>query len=124
MADKPGGTLTSPSRFRRYTPPEPPPQLGAMGAKLWRSVVERFEVSNPGTVETLYQCCAAADRAEACRVAINRDGELVEGAGGPREHPLLRHEIQSRALAVRTLAKLGLDLQPTKRDDGRRPGVA
>ena len=37
--------------------------------------------------------------------------------------PLLKHELAARAFVVRTLARLGLDLEPVRAGPGRPPGA-
>jgi hypothetical protein len=52
--------------------------------------------------------------AESLRDAIDRDGEIIRTKAGPREHPGLKHELAARAFVVRTLHKLGLDVEAIK----------
>ena len=102
--------------------PAPPGKLGETGLALWRSVVESYEFSDPGSTQILFQACRSADRAEACREIIDTDGELVRTKTGARSHPLLRDELNNRALCARLLGKLGLDLEPLRSGAGRPPG--
>ena len=81
-----------------------------------------FEWSDPGSYEVLAQLCAARQRAERCRRIIDEQGEMVRGRDGFRAHPLLREELGFRAFVVRSLAKLGLDLEPLRSGPGRPPG--
>jgi hypothetical protein len=99
----------------------PPDGLGATGTALWRKITTLYAFDDPGSVETLFQACAAADRAEACREAIESDGVLIRTKAGVRDHPLIKHELAARAFTVRSLARLGLDLEPV-RDRVGRPG--
>ena len=48
-------------------------------------------------------------------------GEIISTKQGPIEHPGLRHELQARAFVVRTLQRLGLDVEAVK-PVGRPPG--
>ena len=105
------------------TAPPPPAYLGATGADLWREIVKVYVFDDRGAYETLAQACSAADRAEACRVQINNDGELIRTKSGVRDHPLIKHELAARAFVVRTLARLGLDLEPVRDGPGRPPGA-
>jgi hypothetical protein len=102
--------------------PPPPGRLGQSGTSLWGDIVAAYEFSDRASYETLFQACTAADRAEACRAQIDRDGELISTNTGSREHPLLKHEIAARSFVVRTLARLGLDLEPVRPGPGRPPG--
>jgi hypothetical protein len=105
------------------TAPAPPPQLGDIGAELWADIVAEYEFEDRGSYETLAQACAAADRAERCRRQIDQDGELIQTNTGVRDHPLLKHELAARAFVVRTLARLGLDLEPVRAGPGRPTGA-
>jgi hypothetical protein len=83
--------------------PTPSNKLGRTGLDLWRSVVESYEFSDPGSVQILYQACAAADRAEACREIIDTDGEIVKTRNATGESVAAgRTEQQS---AVREIAR-------------------
>jgi hypothetical protein len=106
------------------THPQPPSKLGATGLALWRGVVTNYAFDDPGSIEILHQACQAADRAEACRRIIDEDGEALRTRTGPKAHPLLRDELNNRTFVVRSLARLGLDLEPIRTVTGRPPGAA
>ena len=69
----------------------------------------------------LAQAAAAMDRIAECAEAIERDGVAIRTKIGLKEHPLLRHELAARAFVVRTLHRLGLDVEPLRAAAGR-PG--
>ena len=95
--------------------PAPPGHLGLVAAELWRSISSTYEFTDAASTQILAEACSALDRSERCRAAITEDGEVIRGRGGLlRPHPLLTAEIQSRALACRLLARLGLDLEPVR----------
>lgn len=104
--------------------PAPPTHLGEIGADLWRDIVAAYEFEDRASYETLAQACAAADRAASCAEQIAEDGVLIKTRAGVRDHPLIKHEIAARSFVVRTLARLGLDLEPIRSSVGRPPGVA
>ena len=62
----------------------------------------------------LAQACAAADRVEALAERISADGEVVSSRAGPKAHPALRDELAGRAFIVRTLERLGLNVETIK----------
>ena len=99
---------------------QPTRKLGPSGQKLWTAITSEYSIADAGGVEMLVQACRALDRAEACREQIDRDGEVVATKNGPREHPLLKPELACRAFSVRTLQRLGLDVEPV-RPIGRPP---
>jgi hypothetical protein len=103
--------------------PKPPRPLGKHGLAVWQGLHREFIIEDGGTLEVLCQGCAAIDRAESCAEAIARDGPVVMVRGSPREHPLLRCELSARALAIRTLSRLGLTFEQVK-PIGRPPGYA
>ncbi len=93
----------------------PPAHLGPVAAELWREISSSYSFDDPASTQILAEACSALDRSERCRASISEDGEVVRGRGGLlRPHPLLTAEIQSRALACRLLARLGLDLEPVR----------
>ena len=69
----------------------------------------------------LEAACRALDRAERCKMLIDRDGEIVVVGGVPREHCLLKCELASRSFCVRTLARFGLNFEPLRAHGGRPP---
>jgi hypothetical protein len=103
--------------------PEPPAELGEHGRALWHSVMEQYEITDAGGWETLRQACCACDRAEACRKIIDDQGEMITIGRQVRSHPLLRDELANRAFVVKSIQRLGLDLEPVKAI-GRPPGYA
>ena len=104
--------------------PKPPRQLGDHGSLLWAAVNQEYQIADAGGVELLAQACAALDRAEQCADAIANDGVVVKQKNGPaREHPLIKAELANRSFVVRTLQKLGLDVEPVRAAPGRPPGV-
>jgi hypothetical protein len=65
---------------------------------------------------------SAADRASRLKAVIDHDGEVVRGRDGIRAHPALKEELACRGFIVRTLHRLGLDVEAV-RSPGR-PGSA
>ena len=100
--------------------PQPPRHLGEHGRGLWQTILGDYDISDSGGREMLHQACSALDRAEALRSAIDADGEIIRGKAGLKEHPGLKHELAARSFVVRTLQRLGLDVEPI-RPVGRPP---
>ncbi len=65
-------------------------------------------------LEMLGQACAALDRAEECRAIVDQEGILLTMKGGVRENPAAKLELANRAFVVRTLSRLGLDVEAIK----------
>lgn len=96
------------------TPPEPPEDLGEAGRRLWSTIAGEYDVTDGEGRFLLAEACRSHDRAEACRAAINRDGEAIQTRAGIRSHPLLRDEVAARALSVRIIARLELRALPVR----------
>src|SRR5215203_1053537 len=101
--------------------PAPPRTLGEHGQSLWQAVTTEYGIEDAGGVELLAQACSALDRAEECAGHIADDGVVIRSKAGLKEHPLLKHEIAARSFVVRTLSRLGLDVEAIK-PVGRPPG--
>jgi hypothetical protein len=102
--------------------PQPPIKLGPTGTSLWTDVLAAYEFSDRASYETLAQACASADRAAEMAARIDSDGVLIWAKTGLRDHPLLKHELAARAFVVRSLSRLGLDLEPIRSAPGRPGG--
>jgi hypothetical protein len=92
----------------------PPRKLGPHGMDLWRTIMADYQIEDRGGIELLAQACAALDRVEALAERIEADGEIVHGRQGPRPHPGLQAELAARSFIVRTLERLGLNMEAVK----------
>jgi hypothetical protein len=99
-----------------------PASLGEPGAKLWRSVMSQYNIRDAGGLAILEQACVSRDRSVEFAAIVAREGLLIRTKQGPREHPLIRHEREERALECRLLQKLGLDVEPVRPSVGRPAG--
>ena len=93
---------------------DPPRELGGAGRSLWDRITSAYAIDDEGGREMLAQCCAAADRAESLRTQIDQDGEVILTKMGKKDNPLLKHEIAARSFVVRTLSRLGLNVEPAR----------
>jgi hypothetical protein len=99
----------------------PPRQLGQHGTALWNRVEFEYAITDCGGVELLAQACAALDTAESLAEAIARDGHVIHTRTGiPRTHPAIKDELAARAFVVRTLERLGINIESIKTPG--RPG--
>jgi hypothetical protein len=108
---QPGTTVTAPPR-----------KLGASGLALWRNVQQHYRINDAGGVEILLQACEASDTAAELQAGIDVDGPVLRTKQGPKPHPALRDLLAARAFIVRTLQRLGLDVEPLRPQGGRPPG--
>jgi hypothetical protein len=105
----------------RPSPAVPPATLAEPGRGLWTRLMGAYDIADPGGLAMLEQACTALDRAETLRHAIEQDGAVIRKRGAVRDHPALKHELAARAFVVRTLARLGLDVEPMRPTVGRPP---
>jgi len=98
----------------------PPRPLGTPGRALWDRVQREYRIEDVGGLEILAQICAAQDRLEALGEQINTDGALLRTRSGFKANPLLRDETALRAFIVRTIERLGLNVEAVK-PPGRPP---
>jgi hypothetical protein len=98
----------------------PPRHLGQHGRQLWDAVQREYGIADRGGIELLAQCCAAADTAEALAAAIARDGAVIYSRTGvPRSHPAVKDALACRAFIVKTIERLGLNVEAIKPGPGR-----
>ena len=100
----------------------PTPGLGEAGAKLWHAIHADYVIDDAGGLAMLQQICAAADRVAEYAVTIARDGPTIRTKAGLKDHPLLRHELAAQSFIVRSLHRLGLDIEPARHEIGRPAG--
>jgi hypothetical protein len=101
---------------------DPPANLGPTGINLWRSIMTDYDISDAGGLALLEQAAFACDRAERLRAEIDADGEIIRTPTGPREHPGLKGELAARSFLVRTLQRLGINLEAVRPGPGRPSG--
>jgi hypothetical protein len=97
----------------------PPRNLGQHGRKLWDEIQAAYGIADRGGIELLAQACGALDVIESLGEAIARDGPVVYGRAGPKAHPAVKDQIAARAFVVRTLERLGLNVEAVKPGPGR-----
>jgi hypothetical protein len=120
MARKTGPNLKLIAAASKSAVPQPPGKLGVAGMSLWVDIMGAYEFGDRGSLQVLFEACAAADRADSLRTLIE-DGEMIRTKTGVRDNPLLKHELANRAFVVRSLMRLGLDLEPIRSAAGRPP---
>ena len=101
-------------------PLAPPKMLGRAGRDQWTAIQTEYGIRDFGGIALLAQVCAAVDEIAECAAIIANDGHMIRGKFGPREHPLLKHQLALRAFACRQLQRLGVNLEPIK--NVGRPG--
>lgn len=93
--------------------------LGSAGAALWDKITGAYDVSDQHGQVVLLSACRAADRAEECRLAIEKDGlTTTDRWGQVKAHPLVHAEREARSQVLAALKALSLPIptdKPTRR---------
>lgn len=101
--------------------PRTPAGLGPAGRRLWRSVVEVFDVEGHHA-QILALACHQADIADRLTAEAEAEGLIVAGASGQRRHhPALTEARLASVAAARIIASLGLDKAPDTPDPNADP---
>jgi hypothetical protein len=111
MAKKPRLTLVDQSAVTVLSPPA---TLGQTGSTLWRTIMAEYDIRDSGGQEMLKQVCEAADDVAADLAIIKRDGRVIRTKAGLRDHPLIRHALAGRSFVIKSLHRLGLDIEPIR----------
>jgi Phage terminase, small subunit len=109
-------TIVTPPAFTLMAPPC---KLGEEGQSLWNRLQTEYRIDDAAGCELLAQACLAADRAQELHALIAKDGMTIETKIGMKAHPCLKDELAARAFIVRTLQRLGLNLEVVRPGPGR-----
>lgn len=102
---------------------KPPAHLSKEARKIWTEILTEYSIDDAAGLRILRVALESFDRAQAARVAIDKDGmTCVDKAGQTKPHPLLACERDSRAAFLAGLKALNLDLEPLRDGPGRPPG--
>jgi hypothetical protein len=100
----------------------PPRALGDHGMALWNSIQHEYSIQDSGGTELLATACAALDTAELLAEEIAKDGAVIRTPKGVSRNPAIRDQLAARALCIRTLEKLGINISVVPlRGPGRPP---
>lgn len=118
------------------TKPRIPAGCGAAGAKLWKAVLDEYELEEHELL-LLREAVRTVDTLDALEARVAADGPLLGSSQGDRAHPALVEARQQRIALARLLAALRLpageevagDRRPQRRQGvrgvyGIRGGVA
>lgn len=89
----------------------PPRDLGSAGRRLWKSIMDEYEMADAASLAVLRSMCQTVDRLADCRQQIAQDGlTILTVSGQMRPHPLLQHEAEARRALLAHARALRLDL--------------
>jgi phage terminase small subunit len=101
--------------------PKPPKHLGPKGRKLWRGILKEYVIDETHDLMRLAEACHCADRIDAARQEIEKQGEyFIDRFGQPKPHPAFAIEKDNKILLCRILRELNLDTPPP---ESRPPGL-
>lgn len=89
--------------------PPAPAGLSAEARKLWSDVLAEFELP-AHAAKVLHVACQTLDRLREAQKVIASDGIVIEGRQGPRPHPAIAIERDSRTAYLRAMREIGLDI--------------
>jgi phage terminase small subunit len=96
---------------------KPPAHLSDTARTFWVEIVSTWQLE-AHQLELLRLAAEALDRCEEARRSIAKDGLIVEGRYGPRQHPAAAIERDSRLAFARLVRELGL---PVDDEESRPP---
>ncbi|MHC6213874.1 hypothetical protein [Rhodococcus ruber] len=109
------------------TKPRMPRGLGTEGQKLWRTILEEFDMDNePGKLRVLQDACRVADTIAELEAGLRGQPLTVKGSQGQSViHPLIAEARYQRGLLAQLLSKLGLpDADPEVAEQQKRRSEA
>jgi P27 family predicted phage terminase small subunit len=90
-----------------------PKRLSPEARRLWRSIVEEFEISDSAGMLLLENALSAFDEMRAGQAILAADGPIIiDRFGAKKQHPITLCIRDSRNLMLRSLKALNLDIAP------------
>jgi phage terminase small subunit len=83
--------------------------LSREAKRLWKTVVEGWEIDSPG-LTILRQVCECHDRLREAQAILRREGLTIMGRNGMISHPALKIEKDSRESMIKFWRLLALDM--------------
>jgi len=90
---------------------EAPKNLGKTGRAFWKKVMSEYVLTEAHDLERLRQACKCLDDIAQAEERVKKDGPFhTDRYGGLKEHPGARVIRENRALFLRFIRELRLDL--------------
>ena len=105
------------------TTPKPPPGLGPRARRLWSELHRAWEFA-PDELEVLRLAVEAVDRACRAQALLDKEGLMLPGRYGPKEHPAAAVRTAAEASAARLLKQIGFRRYEAQPGGAARKGAA
>lgn len=99
--------------------PSPPTGTGAGGARLWRAVLDVFELDE-WELALLREAVRTVDDLDGLARIVKREGRILSTKAGPRSHPAMAEARQLRITLARLVGALRLPDETGDESAGRR----
>ena len=102
--------------------PSPPRGTGVNGGKLWRDVLDKYELEQH-ELGLLREMVRTTDLLDKLAAIVTREGLMVKGPHGSKPHPAITESRQQRIALARLTAALRLPAGDENDRPQRRVGV-
>ncbi|MFI7168182.1 terminase [Rhodococcoides fascians] len=99
-----------------------PAGLNAAGAKLWKSVVDEYELDEHESA-LLLEAARTVDQLNLLQDAVTAEGVVIESPQGAKAHPALVEARQQRITLARIISALRLPDEETGKKPQQRTGT-
>jgi phage terminase small subunit len=105
--------LSSEIRNKTFMKNSAPRRLSPEAKKLWRAIVEEFEINDSAGLLLLENALEAFDEMRAGQAILAADGPIIiDRFGAKKQHPVTLVIRDARNLMLRSLKALNLDIAP------------
>jgi P27 family predicted phage terminase small subunit len=102
--------------------PPAPERLSAEAKSWWAKIVSEYDLDDASLL-ILESALESFDRMRQAQALLKKEGIVVKDRfGQPKQHPATLIERDSKAMLLRQVKALGLDLEPLNDMPGRPPG--
>ncbi|TEB14608.1 hypothetical protein Psfp_02749 [Pelotomaculum sp. FP] len=93
---------------------KPPKHLSSAARKLWKEFMDEYDLSDTAGLTLLNLLTTAWDEAESLADQVRREGTTIvnPASGAAHVHPALQQLKESRAVVLRCIRALNLDVEP------------
>lgn len=100
--------------MKKFTKPRPPAGLSAEARRLWKSILEQYEIDDDAGFLLLRTAMESLDRMREAQTILQKDGIVIaDRFGQKRQHPATLVERDAKNMLLRSLKSLNLDITPS-----------